>query len=68
MRFMLDTSICVDYLRGRIEVMEWVKSQGRAGCVVSMIAGHAVSLRLPVATRNPADFFKAPGVKVFSFS
>ena len=34
----------------------------------AMIAGHAVSLGLTVATRNAADFFKAPGVKVHPFA
>ncbi len=131
MRFMLDTSICIDYLRGNQRVMEWLMGMPASSCVVSMvavaelevgqflignpkvarsklatflrkcrpldydraaamesgrivaglgiknsptgyrdamIAGHAVSRKLTVVTRNPADFFKVPGVKVFFFS
>lgn len=131
MRFMLDTSLCIDYLRGNSDVRAWVHTLSVSSVVTSaiavnelevgmfltgnqpparrdlnsflrrcrplpfdraaakeggrivaalgiknnptgyrdaMIAGHAVSLGLTVATRNAADFFKAPGVKVHSFA
>lgn len=131
MRFMLDTSVCIDYLRGNQRVREWLIGLPASSCVISMvavtelevglflignpvkarrdlsallrkcrpldydraaamesgrvvaalgiknsptgyrdamIAGHAVSRKLTVVTRNPADFFKIPGVKVFSFT
>lgn len=131
MRFLLDTSACIDAMRGRQRTLRWLDSVPSNGIVVSavvvaelevgvfnlgnppaarrelaaflrkyrpldfdlaaareagrivaalgiknnptgyrdaLIAGHAVSRHLTVATCNPADFWKAPGVKVLALT
>lgn len=131
MKFILDTSACVDALRHRPRTLRWLDPLPAGAAVVSaiavaelevgifkagnkpadrrqlaaflrkfrpldfdlaaareagriaaalginnnptgyrdaLIAGHAVSRRLTVATCNPADFWKAPGVKVLALT
>ena len=62
MQYLLDTNICVFYLRGKLNLDEQIKSKGRENCFVSEIT--VVELRYgaehsndPVKSHKVVDHF-----------
>lgn len=48
MAYLLDTSICVFFLRGKLDLDKIMKEKGRANCYISEIT--VFELRLPKGT------------------
>lgn len=61
MKYLLDTNICVFFLRGKLNLDEIIKEKGRENCFISEIIP---PLAIPARLLFPQEFINPPLPKI----